>query len=104
MGVHYANGALVEAGAIGASAPQALVYEPAADGTLRLVALEYVVLQSTWDETHDAPPALFGQEFMLTPEGNRFGLPAYYALHAWIWEPNPSGMFAMWNPWVSCSS
>ena len=29
---------------------------------------------------------LFGQHFMLSPDGNRFGLPAFYSLHAWIWK------------------
>jgi hypothetical protein len=23
-------------------------------------------------------------------------------LHVWIWEPNPSGLFADWNPSVTC--
>jgi hypothetical protein len=23
-------------------------------------------------------------------------------LHVWIWEPNPSGLFADWNPLVKC--
>ncbi len=59
-------------------------------------------MQEGWDAAHDAPPSLFGEEFMLTPEGNRYGLPAFYSLHAWAWETNPSGDFAMWNPDVSC--
>jgi len=103
MGVHYANGALVGAGVIDAARPQVLVYEPTANGRLRLVAVEYVVFQAAWDAAHSSPPALFGQEFMLTPDGNRYGLPAFYALHAWVWKPNPSGMFAMWNPRVDCN-
>ncbi len=24
-------------------------------------------------------------------------------MHAWVWKHNPSGMFADWNPNVSCS-
>jgi hypothetical protein len=32
----------------------------------------------------------------------RFGPPAYYSLHAWIWYDNPAGMFKMWNPRVHC--
>lgn len=27
----------------------------------------------------------------------------FYLMHAWIWRPNPAGMFADWNPEVSCS-
>jgi hypothetical protein len=33
---------------------------------------------------------------------NRYGLPAFYELHVWAWKTNPSGMFADWNPRVSC--
>jgi hypothetical protein len=103
MGIHYANTSLVGDGAIAATKPEALVYEPAGNGKLRLVALEYVVLESAWRAHHASPPALFGQRFNFTPAGNRFGLPAYYSLHAWIWKHNPSGEFSMWNPDVSCA-
>jgi len=104
MGVHYVNGKLVESGVIDAQHPQLVVYEPQADGSMQLVALEYVAFQEGWDKAHSAPPSLFGQEFMLTPTGNRYGLPAFYALHIWLYESNPSGMYAMWNPNVSCSA
>jgi hypothetical protein len=33
---------------------------------------------------------------------NRYGLPPFYSLHAWIWKPNPSGILTPWNPRVSC--
>src|SRR5579859_3473049 len=102
MGVHYVKGSLVQAGTIDPARPQALVYEVQSDGRLRLAALEYVVFQSTWDGSHNAPPELFGEKFMLTTAGNRFGLPAYYSLHAWIWKHNPSGNFNPWNPTVHC--
>jgi hypothetical protein len=102
MGVHYVKSSLVQSGTIDAARPQALVYEVRPDGRLRLVALEYVVLQATWDASHPSPPKLFGESFMLTPAGNRFGLPAFYALHAWVWKRNPSGTFNPWNPRVRC--
>jgi hypothetical protein len=101
MGVHYAKGSLVADGKLNIAKPEALVYTP--DGAkLRLSALEYVVLQSAWDEHHATPPTLFGQSFNFTPAGNRFGLPAYYSLHAWLWKHNPAGTFSMWNPEVHC--
>jgi hypothetical protein len=103
MGVHYVKGSLVQSGTIDAARPQALVYQREADGRLHLGAVEYVAFQAGWDAAHAAPPALFGEKFMLTPAENRFGLPAYYSLHAWIWRDNPSGMFSMWNPSVSCA-
>jgi hypothetical protein len=104
MGVHYAKGALIQAGTVDAARPQALVYELQPDGGLHLVALEYIALQEGWDATHAAPPSLFGQQFMLTPAGNRYGLPAFYALHAWIWKSNPSGTFSPWNPSIACGA
>lgn len=104
MGIHYVNGALVGDPSIDAAKPEALVYEPEGNGRLRLVALEYLVVQSAWDANHSSPPTLFGQQFNFTPAGNRYGLPAFYSLHAWIWKHNPSGTFAMWNPTVSCAA
>ena len=80
------------------------MYEVEPNGQLRLGAVEYVVFQSTWDAAHSAPPTLFGQKFMLNPADNRFGLPAFYSLHAWIWKHNPKGTFEMWNPQVKCAS
>ena len=103
MGIHYANGALFGNPAANAATPEVLVYEPQANGRLRLVALEYVVLQAAWAEAgNTAPPSLFGQQFTAVGSENRYGLPPYYALHAWIWKHNPRGMFDDWNPRVSC--
>jgi hypothetical protein len=81
MGVHWANSTLVGDPAIVANQPEALVYAPTHDGTLRLAAAEYVVIKSAWDATHISPPRLFGHTFDLTDEPNRFGLPAFYSLH-----------------------
>ena len=33
---------------------------------------------------------------------NRYGIPAFYALHAWAWKANPTGPFEDWNPKVLC--
>jgi hypothetical protein len=103
MGQHYVNGALVGDGAIDPLRPEALVYEPKRSGSgYRLVGVEYVVFQADWDALHGSRPSLFGREFALVEAGNRYGLPAFYELHAWIWRPNPSGIFNDWNPKVSC--
>ena len=45
---------------------------------------------------------LFGHEFMLQTAPNRFGLDAFYMLHAWIYKHNPAGKFEPWNPRVHC--
>ena len=109
MGVHFLNPGLVDLNddptindTLDVSKPELLVYEPDGAGHFRLVALEYLILQKEWDATHSQPPSLFGQQFMSTGSGNRFGLPPYYSLHAWIWKFNPSGTFSMWNPRVHC--
>ena len=105
MGIHYVNGALVADPSEDAATPEAVIYEPEPNGQLRLVAVEYVVLQSAWQAAgNSTPPSLFGQTFELVPAGNRYGLPPFYELHAWIWKHNPSGMFNDWNPDVSCAA
>ncbi len=101
MGIHYANGALVGDTELDPARPEVLVYEPR-HGRLRLVALEYVVFQAAWDAENRTPPSLFGQRFSLTPSPNRYGIPAHYELHVWLWKSNPSGLFADWNPRVVC--
>jgi hypothetical protein len=103
MGVHYASNRLVADGRLASERPEALVYAPSDDGRrLRLAAVEYVVLQEAWAARHAGPPVLFGHRLALTRAGNRFGLPAYYSLHVWLFQPNPKGEFAMWNPRVHC--
>ena len=71
-------------------------------GGYRLVSVEYVTFRDAWDATHASPPSLFGRTFKLIEPGNRYVLPAFYELHAWLWRPNPSGIFSDWNPKVSC--
>jgi hypothetical protein len=101
MGIHYLNPSLLD-DAVHATTPELVIYAPGRDGRLQLVAVEYLVLQADWDASHASPPSLFGEQFHLTPAGNRYGLPAFYELHAWVWQPNPSGMFFEWNPRISC--
>jgi hypothetical protein len=116
MGVHYVKGDLVKDPAIDATHPEALVYAPDGHGKLHLAALEYVVIKADWDAKQPppssyvgsrftpVPPMLFGHEFNFTDAPNRYGLPPFYSLHAWIWKHNPMGTFAMWNPSVHCET
>ncbi len=104
MGIHYVKGGLVGDARELARQPEALVYEPQASGRMRLVAVEYVVTKAAWEGAgNTAPPSLFGQEFMFVAAGNRYGLPDFYALHVWLWKHNPHGLFAPWNPNVTCA-
>ncbi len=105
MGIHFVNVDLVGTPRVSLKHPEALVYARE-NGHRRLVALEYVVLKQDWEKAHGANahrPWLYGQRFNLTHAGNRYGLPAFYSLHAWIWKDNPAGRFMMWNPDVHCS-
>lgn len=102
MGIHYVNGGNVGNPSEDIRHPEALVYAPDDFGRLKLAAAEYIVDKATWDATHTGPPRLFGQDFLTVPDGNRFGLAAFYERHAWLWKPNPSGFFNDWNPRVFC--
>lgn len=102
MGIHFVNAELAGDAKVRARAPEGLLYEVDRDGSLRLLGVEYVVFADAWDADHTAPPRLFGQEFHLAGEPNRYGLPAHYMLHAWAWKQNPAGFFANWNPRVLC--
>ena len=44
MGMHFVNGALVGDGVIDASKPEIVLYEPQADGRLKLIGADYLVL------------------------------------------------------------
>ena len=101
MGQHYVNSALVGDGVLDVKRPEALMYE-SRNGRLRLLGVEYIVLAEAWHAANKTPPTLLGQSFHYNSAPNRYGIPAFYALHVWAWEPNPHGMFVDWNPKVSC--
>ena len=102
MGIHYVNGDLVGDGKLDVSRPEALMYEPRG-GKLELVGVEYIVIAAAWDAANKTPPTLMGQLFHYNPSPNRYGIPAFYALHVWAWRDNPAGVFVDWNPSVSCA-
>jgi hypothetical protein len=103
MGVHMVNLGLVVDPTIEETKPEVMVYaESPNTGRLKLVAVEYVVFKADWTGT--SPPALFGREFDFTDSPNRYGLPPFYALHAWIWRHNPSGQLHAWNPKINCGT
>jgi len=102
MGVHFVNGDLVGDGEIDATKPEALMYEWR-DGKIQLVGVEFVVIAEQWNAAHAAPPVLGGQLFTFNSAPNRYGIPAFYALHVWAWKTNPDGVFADWNRKVSCA-
>ena len=94
MGVHYVNPAYLKDETIDIKRPQAVMYEPTADGKMALIAVEYIAFKG--------PASLEGQLFSFTGAPNRYGLDPFYELHVWAWKANPRGAFADMNPQVSC--
>jgi hypothetical protein len=104
MGLHFVNSDLVSRGIIDPTRPQIVIYEPTADGHLKLIGVDFLLIASVWDadKTHTGPPQLMGQLFHYWESPNRFSLPAFYTLHIWAWKENPNGAFVNWHPNVSC--
>jgi hypothetical protein len=94
MGVHYVSEKLLKADTVDIAHPQAVMYEPGADGKMTLIAVEYI--------TSKGPAQLQGQLFNFTGAPNRYGLGPFYELHVWAWKGNPRGAFADMNPNVTC--
>lgn len=106
MGLHYVNMSLVAAGNVDAAKPQIVIYEPAANGHLKLIGADFLILADAWDKAHpgQGAPQLMGQLFHYFESPNRFGLPPFYTLHVWAWKDNPNGAFVNWHPDVSCAA
>lgn len=90
---HYLNPALVD-NKVELLKPELVMYEPQANGAMQLIGVDYVVPFDQW--TSSQPPMLLDVPFM---RNEPLGV---WALHIWAWRDNPSGMFAAWNPDVSC--
>ncbi|WP_428911891.1 hypothetical protein [Niallia sp. Krafla_26] len=89
MGVHLVREDLLfDNGSLDPLAPEVLVYEPKKNGGYKLVAVEYMTVGGE-------RPSLFGQDFDNGP------FPDSFALHAWVWQANPDGMFSPFNPNVA---
>jgi hypothetical protein len=98
MGYHYFNEDLMTDNAVDPLEPEVLVYESAPDGGLKLVAVEWVVRGPNTNPpgVPNAPSVLGMPMHILVPAVG------FWIKHAWIWKNNPAGMFADWNPEVSC--
>jgi hypothetical protein len=98
MGFHYGNlGYIQDGGVVDLLQPELLLYEPQKSGKLRFIGVEYIVPFTDHPATA-APPTLLGQAFAQVPE---FGV---WGLHIYVGRENPSGIFAPWNPKVSCEN
>ena len=89
--------------------PAILIYEPQTDGSLKLVAVENLVFQKSWHAAgNKRPPSFQGVEYdtmqddPATKIDEAHMFEPHYDRHVWIYRPNPNGVFAQFNPNVSC--
>jgi hypothetical protein len=91
-------------------APSILIYEPQENGSLELVAVENLAFAEAWKAAgKTSPPTFHGVEYNYmaddpaTPADDAHQFAPHYDRHVWIYRENPSGVFAPFNPAVSCT-
>ena len=90
-------------------APSILIYEPQADGSMQLVAVENLVFQASWAAAgHASPPTFHGvvydtmQDDPATATDEAHNFEPHYDRHVWLYRDNPRGVFAQYNPKATC--
>ncbi len=90
--------------------PSILIYEPQADGSMELVAVENLVFADAWHRAgHAKRPTFHGVPYdamsddpkTSADEAHMFA--PHYDRHVWIYRDNPSGVFVPFNPNVTCA-
>ena len=91
--------------------PGVLIYEPQTDGSLKLVAVENLVFQKSWHAAgHARPPSYQGVAYdnmkddPATKIDEAHMFEPHYDRHVWLYRDNPNGMYAQFNPNVSCKA
>lgn len=105
MGIHFIHPARLMDPAISLLEPEVLLYSETEDG-MKLLGVEYFYGIGAPDTPIPDPappsPILFGRAFDGPMDAHEPGQPPHYDLHVWLWQANPSGIFAPFNPKVSC--
>ena len=105
MGIHFINIARLMDPAVNILEPEILLYIETADG-MKLLGVEYMFAIGAPDAPVPDPappsPIIFGRALDGPMLGHEPGQPPHYDLHVWLWKANPSGIFAPFNPKVSC--
>jgi hypothetical protein len=90
--------------------PAILIYEPQQDGSMQLVAVENLAFAASWRAAgHSAPPSFHGVPYdtmnddpaTQLDEAHMFA--PHFDRHVWLYRENPDGVFAQFNPKVSCA-
>lgn len=91
--------------------PSILIYEPQEDGSLKLVAVENLVFDKAWAATGNRDfPTFQGQPYNAMADNPATAVDEahlfepHHDLHVWLYRANPNGMFAQFNPKVSCAA
>ncbi|HEU5017637.1 MAG TPA: hypothetical protein VFT69_06645 [Pseudolabrys sp.] len=89
--------------------PAILIYEPQADGSHELIAVENLVFAKAWKEAgNGAPPAFHGVAYdtmiddPATALDEAHNFEPHHDRHVWLYRENPNGVFAQYNPRVTC--
>lgn len=91
--------------------PAILIYEPQADGSLELIAVENLVFAKSWREKsgREDPPMFHGVPYdsmaddPATDLDEAHNFQPHFDRHVWIYRENPAGVFAPFNPNVTCA-
>lgn len=91
--------------------PAILLYEPQPDGSLKLIGVENLVFEKAWHAAgHKNPPSFHGVLYdrmaddPTTKIDEAHGFMPHYDRHVWVFRDNPNGVFAQYNPNVSCKA
>lgn len=89
--------------------PAVLLYEPEADGSMQLVGVENLVFEKAWKAAGNTqPPSFHGVRFdhmfddPATKIDEAHGFMPHFDRHVWVIRDNPNGVFAQYNPNVTC--
>jgi hypothetical protein len=89
--------------------PAVLIYEPQADGSMELVAVENLVFKASWAAAgNEEPPTFHGRPYdsmeddPATAVDEAHNFMPHFDRHVWIFRENPNGVFQPFNPSVSC--
>ena len=89
--------------------PAILIYEPQADESLQLVAVENLVFIKAWEAAGNTkPPTYQGVPYdkmaddPKTEIDEAHNFEPHYDRHVWIHRENPNGVYAQFNPNATC--
>lgn len=120
MGIHYIHPALLEITATDPRVdgkathtdwmrPSILIYEPQADGSLELVAVENLVFEAAWTASGKSEELVLNgrswDHMADDPEtagDEAHGFAPHFDQHVWLFRENPMGVLMPFNPNVTC--